>query len=223
MYSTKIGPLGFGFLICFCAITAQASPFTTGFIRTTCPSPSTAGAYANTDVTCATGNASAWLQFSDFMSTASGSDLKMQALANSINQGFYYPTNVGGQMTFQVGFNVQAMNEFADGLIFHVTSSAPAREQASVTMNVCVGQVMGCAAADMMSLTLDSTSYPIQTINFAPASVLGIRFTGNVDPSAFLSQFEVGVMTGDIPEPSTCLTMGVGLLGLGVARFRKPR
>lgn len=157
------------------------------------------------------------------MSTASGSDLKMQALANSINQGFYYPTNVGGQMTFQVGFNVQAMNEFADGLTFHVTSSAPAREQASVTMDVCVGQVMGCAAADMMSLTLDSTSYPIQTINFAPASVLGITFTGNVDPSAFLSQFEVGVMTGDIPEPSTWLTMGMGLLGFGVARFRKPR
>lgn len=217
-------------------VAGYASPFTTAVIRTTCLSPSTAGAYATGSLVCDTGNVDSWLEFSGFTSTGAGNNLRMQALANSMNQGFYFPTNLSGQSSFTVGFNLQAFNELADGLTFHVTSSAQARSDASVTMNVCVGQVVGCSPANQMSLTLGAASIqPIQTINFAATPTLGITFTGNVDVNALLSQFEVGVITvpgsggtggsggatGDLPEPSTWLTMGIGLLGLAAARLRR--
>jgi hypothetical protein len=217
-------------LLSVLSATALGTPITSITMGTTCPTPSTVGAYSSASVTCYTGNATSWITFSGFTNSASASNMTSQALANMANVGFYYPQNAVGPMSFQLGFNAQGNNEMIQGVTLDVNASAGAHAQASVTMNVCVGQAMGCSASQMMTVTLDANSaFPVQTLNFAPTSMIGISFSGNVDLGADLTQFEStiiggggGDVGGTIPEPATLMLTGLGLLAVA-ARFKLSR
>jgi PEP-CTERM motif len=232
MHFEKIALTFFVLLLCVFSGTAFATPITSINTGTTCLSPATVGAYSSGSMTCDTGNANSWVTFSGFTNSTSANNMPVQALANAANVGFYYPENAGGPMSFQLGYNVQAFNQTIQGVTLHVTAtgSAAAHADAGVTMNVCVGQAMGCSASQMMTVTLDANSaFPIQTLNFAPTSMIGISFSGNVDAGADLTQFESTIIGGggggaggNIPEPATLMLTGLGLLAVA-ARFRLSR
>jgi hypothetical protein len=211
-----------GGLLFITAATVAGAPFSTTDVRTTCPTPTTVGVYSSASTACETGTMNSWLVFSNFVNSQAAGGLTIQSLANGANEGFYFPENLSGPSNFQIGFNVQAINEIVDGIMFHVTASAPYQGQASVTMYVCPGQAVGCDTSTAKVLTLGSgSSLPYDTISFDSTQSLGVLFVGNVDANAMLTQFESTVIAST-PEPAALYMVGIGFLALGAAaRMRK--
>lgn len=201
---------------------AAASPFFSMNTQTTCPSPSTVGAYAG--ITCDTGNEENWLQFSGFINSPSATDFEQQALANAADEGFYYNESPGllGPLTFQIGYSVQAFNETIDSVTFHVTTSSPPQGTADVTLYVCTGPASTCLASPLESLTLGTDTPPSETLTFARTTNISFLFVGNIDSLSTLNQFEssVGTVTD---EPGTPLLMGLGLVFISVFYLRRRR
>ncbi len=214
-------------------VLAAASPFFSLNPGTTCPTPSTVGAYQGVD--CFTGNEDAWMEFNGFTNSASASDLEVQALANETNQGFYYDedtsgTPLPGPLNFQLGFNATGFNETLDSVTFHVTTTSPPQGMADVTMYVCTGPALTCMTSPLDTLTLGTGTVPFQTFTFAaPMTSIGLLFVGNIDALSSLTQFEVTIgqgggggtgPLGGVPEPATTLLVGAGLLAVGFFRKR---
>jgi hypothetical protein len=180
------------------------------------------GVYSGTPVICDTGNVDAWLEFSGFVSSPSANDFTIQALANAANQGFYFPENVNGPLSFEIGYDVEGFNETATSVTFHVTSSSQQQGQADVTMYLCpgFGLATDCINSPSQAVTLGPDA-PIQTVSFDATPTLEILFVGNVDSTSSLTQFEATIgtggtgssgATGGVPEPATIFMVGFGLL-----------
>ncbi len=220
MHFSKTRMMSAGLLFLVGSTLASGAVFTSTSTRTTCPTPTTVGAYVSNAVVCDTGNMNSWLEFSNFSST-SANNLTIQGLANGANQGFYFPVNINGPMTFQVAYDIDAVNTLISGINLHVTASGLPRTDASVTMYVCVDKPAGCPVNEARVLTIGANSnQPYDTLSFALASSIGVTFVGNVDAQAMLTQFESVVIT-ETPEPATLSMLGAGLLGFGVHRLRR--
>jgi len=212
---------------------AAGSPFFSLNTGTTCPGPTTVGAYQG--VTCYTGNEDAWMEFNGFINSPSASDLEVQPLANAANQGFYYdeesPTGpLPGPLNFTIGFNATGINETLDSVRFHVTTTSPPQGNADVTIYVCTGPASTCMASPLETLTLGTGTLPDQTLTFTPMTSIGIFFVGDIDALSSLTQFEVTIgqgggggtgPLGGVPEPATTLLVGAGLLAVGFFRRRR--
>ena len=213
-------------------VLAAGAPFFSLNPGTTCPTPSTVGAYQG--VTCFTGNEDAWLEFNGFVNSPSASDLEVQALANETTQGFYYNesasgTPLPGPLDFQLGFNATGFNETIDSVTFHVTTTSPPQGMADITMYVCTGPASTCVASPLDTLTLGTGTAPFQTVTFTPMTSIGLYFVGSIDALSSLTQFEMNIGSsggggtgplGGVPEPATPLLVGAGLLAVGFFRKR---
>jgi hypothetical protein len=209
-------------------VLAAGSPFFSLNTGTTCPTPSTVGAYQG--VTCFTGNEDSWLEFNGFTNSPSANGLEVQALANSADQGFYYNEgSLPGPLNFEIGFNVTGVNETLDSVTFHVTSTSPPQGMADVTMYVCTGPASTCMTSPFDTLTLGTGTLPFKTLTFTPMTSIGLLFVGNIDALSTLTQFEVTIGSGGgggtgplggVPEPATPLLVGAGLLAVGFFRKR---
>ena len=209
-------------------VLAAGSPFFSTNIGTTCPTPSTVGAYQG--VTCFTGNEDAWVEFNGFINSQSANNLEVQALANIADQGFYYNEGgIPGPLNFQIGFNATGFNETLDSVTFHVTTTSPPQGMADITMYVCTGPASTCIASPLDTLTLGTGTVPFKTVTFTPMTTIGLLFVGNIDALSTLTQFEVSIGNssgggsgplGGVPEPAPPLLVGAGLLAVGFFRKR---
>jgi len=218
---------------------AMASP-------TTCQT-TTLDQYLTANFSCMSGN----LMFSNFGYVGTGNPSNIAIPAGSINvlpltstgdEGFQFSagwnvgTQSGGISAFQdslITFTVSTVNNQATldqlNLFFNGSISQNSTGLSGVTEQFCLGgSLLGCSANNEGQLRVTN---PPPNFNdsktFAPVNSISvskdINVTSGVNGTATISQVVNTFQQTGVPEPTSYLLLGSGLLGLGMLRKRVTR